>query len=130
MTKNGTKRILLLIGLMILFVGAAVAYHYSSDRDSKEAVTTRSVSDERVVETVQTPRKERGPRPENKRLRDGAEQIEERGEAIQLARDSLTRIEKEIAGARDDKTRVALERKMALIEKAIAKFSNDDQSPE
>ncbi len=125
MTKKSNKRILRLIGLMILFIGAAVAYHYSSDGDSKESVATQSVTSERAVEIVQTPKKERGPRPENKRLRDGAKQVEDRGAALETARASLRRIEREMAEAPDERTMSILERKRELIEQAIANITRE-----
>ncbi len=124
MTKRNNKKTLIsVIGTLVL-IGAVLGYARFSNNERQETVATKAVTEVEETSATQLARKERGPRPENKHLRDGAEQIEERGEAIQLARDSLTRVDKEIAGARDDKAKIALERKKELIEQAMAKLSN------
>ena len=68
-------------------------------------------------------RLERGPRPKNTRLREGAKQIEDYGEAVEIARKSLTRVEKELSEAQDEDSIERLKRKRELIEKSIERLS-------
>ncbi|MDD5307959.1 MAG: hypothetical protein PHU25_11615 [Deltaproteobacteria bacterium] len=60
-----------------------------------------------------------GPRTVASRLRDGAKQITEPSEALGVAQDALRRVESEMSAAADEKTRAALQRKKALIERSI-----------
>ena len=62
----------------------------------------------------------RGPRPEMTRLRDGAKQVEEKEQALSMAREALERVESELESLDDDSKRPALERRKQLIEKSIA----------
>ncbi len=74
-----------------------------------------------ITSTVKAPNKE-GSKPTQTRLRDGAKQIDNKQEALAIARESLDRIEKEIAGAKTEQEREAMERKKALIERTIGRF--------
>ncbi len=112
--------------LVALCIGAVVAYRFMVGDDFKTDGAKSNTAEESEVETITPARKDRGPRPENVRLRDGAKQIEDRVEAIQHTREALERVKKEIAEAQDEKTRAALERKLELIEETIEKFSSGD----
>lgn len=69
--------------------------------------------------------KQRGPRPSETRLRVGAKQIEDPGQALDLARESLARAEKEISAARTDEERARLAQKKLLIEQAISRLQGE-----
>ena len=109
----------LVAGILILLVvafGVGVAvYLRPSNEDEKGAKSAREPN------TVML--KERGPRPAESRLRDGAKQVDDPAEALAMARKSLVRMEEEIANAKDDVERARLERKRELIERAIARLA-------
>jgi hypothetical protein len=52
-----------------------------------------------------------GPSPVDSRLRDGAKQVQDPDEALRMARESLARVERELAGVSDESQRASLEKK-------------------
>ena len=124
MLKNKKVKILLIViacALVttgaILFIGLGVYGESQTDLHAGDQPTTATIPPKII--------KKRGPRPQNTRLRNNARQVETTQDAIASAKEALTRVEKELAGAKDDAQRLILERKKELIEHTISRLSSD-----
>ncbi|MDD5309040.1 MAG: hypothetical protein PHU25_17140, partial [Deltaproteobacteria bacterium] len=82
-----------------------------------------AIEKDKAVASRQTPgktnEKNLGLGPDDGRFRDGAKRIKDPQEAIGMARDALTRVNREIDKAPDEVSRASLVRKKALIERSI-----------
>ena len=103
--------VLAILFVLGLGIGAAI---YFTVRKEESPLPVRQVT------AAMT--QERGERPSGSRLPKGLKQIEDPNRALDLARESLSRVEKELAAAQDDKARATLERKKQFIEKAIERL--------
>lgn len=112
------KRIFLGAAVVVLLgLGIGAAIHFSKKEEKGNAAVER-----RLITTVMT--QERGPRPTTTRLPVGQKQIEDPAQALELARSSLIRVEKEIAATQDETERLKLEKKKELVEKAIERLTS------
>jgi hypothetical protein len=66
----------------------------------------------------------RGPRPEA-RLPNGVQQVEDRSQALVMAQETLTTVEKELSSTTDSAARADLTKKKELIEQAIERLSRN-----
>jgi len=109
--------------LAILLVGGVVSIILlNSDEgsgDDNEGNGESVVDEARHKEVIN----KRGPRPKSGILPEGVSQVEETGKAISMAQEALKRVEREMASATDDKTKVQLERKKQIIEQSILRLS-------
>lgn len=102
--------------LVILVLGAGLFIWFSQEEEvTPMAKPPRELSAELLGQ--------RGPRPTETRLRDGARQIEDPAKALEMARESLKRVETELASASDDAERAKLERKRQLVSQTIERLT-------
>jgi hypothetical protein len=109
----------LVIGVLILIVvglGIGITMYLRTDNeDEAVAKPARGPTSEML--------KERGPLPTESRLREGSRQVDNTSEALIMARESLARVEKELAETTDDAERMKIEKKRQLIQKAIERLT-------
>jgi hypothetical protein len=113
------KKIVVGTSVLILVALAVGLVLYFRNKGQDEAVAKPA--------RTQTPEmlKERGPRPTDSRLRDGAKQVENPNQALVLARESLVRVEKELAEATNGEERARLQKKKDLVTEAIERFEKN-----
>ena len=101
---------LVISGLSVIFWNSGSENQTLEDEERKEARISAEIL------------KERGPRPETKRLRDGARQIETREDAFKEAENALKRVEAELASAAGPGSAERLSRKKKAIEDALERM--------
>lgn len=113
--------------LLILMIAlAVVAITISIFFLNREAI--KEISPSATLNRAEIPAEltgKRGSRPTESRLPSGAQQIEDRTQALAVAQESLANVEKQLSSATDHDKRAALERKKQLIEKAIERLERN-----
>jgi hypothetical protein len=115
------KRVVVITSIAVAIVVSGIAVYLSVAED-KEGVTA---STDKETGKKHRPHKiYSGPNPANQRLRDGTKQVQDPEEALRMARESLSRVEKEIGAASDEAHKAGLEEKKKIIEGIIARLEN------
>ena len=121
-SKTKKRKLAYLLLSLLLITGMIVAALYFSKTDEQAKDKTPN-----GITTTSMPKgaidsRDRGPQPKETRLGEGAKQIENPAEAVDLAKVALKRVEQELSEASDEKARLALTRKKEMIEQTISRL--------
>ena len=118
--SKGMKKVVMAV-LVVLVVAGAIFLAIIQLGEDSDSQATLELADKRLEKVKNEAIGKRGPRPSQTRLPEGTQQVETTEKALELAKQSLERVENEIASASDDK-KVALEKKRELILRAVTRL--------
>lgn len=120
-----TKIKILVVVAVIAILGLGVTLFYKDvTEEEKPTHEELPVPSMKMSSPSQDVLDKRGPRPKKTRVRNGELQVEDVEKAVLLAEGAFQRVERELASASSDEERARLEKKRAMIKRAIDAMNN------
>ena len=116
---------ILVVVAVIVILGAGVFLLVKGvAEEEKPAHEELPVPSMKMSKPSQDVLEKRGPRPEKTRVRNGELQVKDVEKAVLVAEGAFQKVERELASASSDEERARLEKKRAMIRRAIDAMNN------
>jgi hypothetical protein len=118
-SSKNAKIAVVLVGALVL-AALVTLLIYSTGGESLDAPGSKA--DLEIAHPSEDVLEKRGPRPDDSHLRGSAERVRDPDAALEMARQNLDEVNREIEGASDPDQRARLERKKAMVEDTIGRL--------